>query len=382
MKLSFVAGNLPVVMLDLDSAKTKSAYYNAAADVFKQLHPDQQPNLSFVSSLEKLTLPPNMKIVSLGPLDHLVHLPHLIHPDTHYNLLSKRGLAYSGLPTPETSVIETIFDGNVTYAPEQLNQEANRMVGCIEKRALPFVVKTPQAIGGLGTFLIHTETERHQVKEVLRVELQQMLQDLNPLNRHLHPCCLVVQELIPGESMGISFSVTQKGQAIFIGCTTQFFADGGKWVGGSICYPDQPRLEREYSATIDRITKHLHDKGYYGAVGADVVTDPSGHHLIVDLNVRVSGSYSLGCLKNYFGARGLSYAGLDSFQVHCSQSHFRRHFAERMKDGSLILNAWTPLPDGSSLGSIIIAAPDHRQFQEYLAEIKSAVSMINHSFNN
>lgn len=102
VKFSFTVGNLPVVLPDLDCEKTESAYSTDASEVFGQLHPNQRPDLSFVPSFKNLTLPPDKMIVALSTLDHLVHLPLVIHPDTHYNLLSKQGLAYSGLPTPET----------------------------------------------------------------------------------------------------------------------------------------------------------------------------------------------------------------------------------------------------------------------------------------
>lgn len=252
------------------------------------------------------------------------------------------------------------------------------MIACIDKRSLPLVIKMPQAVGGLGTFLVHTEPERQKAKETLRVELQQTLQGLDPLNNHLHPCCLVIQEYIPGKCMAISFFVTQKGRTIFICCTDQFFAESGMWTGGSISYPDQTRFEEKYSAIIQKIGNLLCRRGYYGAVGADIVTDSSGRHLVIDLNVRISGSYNLGCLKGHFGRRGLLYAGLHSIQVLCTQSEFRGHFSGKLEHGSLIVTSWTSnLPDGSSLGSVIIAAPNYDGLEETLVEFKSEIAMIN-----
>lgn len=52
LKLSFVVGNLPLVMLDLESIGAKGAlhpYQTDAIEVLAQRHHDQRPNLSFIS---------------------------------------------------------------------------------------------------------------------------------------------------------------------------------------------------------------------------------------------------------------------------------------------------------------------------------------------
>lgn len=383
VKFSLIAGKLPVILLDPNfeenegsGLKGESSHFHAdALEVFGQLHTDQRAKLSIIRSCEDLMLEPNSKLVVLGPLDRLEHLPHVVDPEVHYELLSKRGLAKSGLPTPETSVIDTSLNPNKIHNLQELDEEICRMLAPIAERALPFAVKVPQAIGGVGTFLVQTETERESAIERLRGELPQMLQDFNPQNQHLHPCCLIVQNFVPGETVGISLFVTQKGKGVFISCWKQVMSERGTWTGGSICYTEQPKLERKYAATIDQIALFLHKRGYYGPAGADVLTDPNGAHLIVDLNVRVTGSYSLGCLRGHFEGRGLSFALLYSFTVHCNQSDFRRRFQKEMTDGSLVILTWTSnLPDGSSMASVNIAAPDQAGLEMFLNKCKVFVS--------
>lgn len=383
VKFSFVAGNLPVILLDPNFEEKEasgpkgesSRFHTDALEVFGQLPTNQRGKLSIIRSWEDLKLEPNSKLVVLGPLDCLEHLPHVVDPEVHYDLLSKRGLANSGLPTPETTVIDTILNPNKTHDPHELNEEICRMITPISEQALPFVVKVPQAVGGLGTFLIKTETERKRATECLRGELPQMFQDFNPQNKHLHPCCLVVQKFVPGETVAISFFVTQKGGGEFMACWGQVFCEQGIWAGGSICYTEQHKLERKYAAIIDQITRFLHKRGYYGPAGADVLTDANGTHLIVDLNVRVTGAYSFGCLRGHFERRGLSFARLYSFTVHCNQSDFRRNFQKEMTDGSLVILTWTSdLPDGSSMASINIAAPDRAGLEIYFKKCEAFVS--------
>ncbi|GIJ86541.1 hypothetical protein Asppvi_005430 [Aspergillus pseudoviridinutans] len=386
LKHSFVAGKLPVLLLDPSSKENEGKgpegasrrYHADATAVLGQLHPKQRPKLSFIANFRDLALDADHKLVVLNPLDHLAHLSHLVDPEVHYDLLSKRGLAYSGLPTPETFVAETTIGANNIYSPEKLNEEIRRMICPIDTRVLPFIVKVPQATGGTGTFIIRTESERQRAKVALQAELRLMLRDVSPVNQHLHPCCLVFQEFIPGNSVALSFFVTQKGRAIFIGCCTQLFDVGGMWTGGSICYPEQPQLEKEYAALMGQIASLLHAKGYYGAVGADILVDPSGRQLIFDLNVRSTGSFSMGCLKGHFEGRGLPYALLYSFRLRCLQNEFRRHFQNEMGDGSLIINTWTSdLPDGSSMTSISIAAPSQQELKMFLAKVKAFVTMMN-----
>lgn len=385
VKFALVAGNLPVILLDPNFQENEgsepkgesSHFYTDALEVFGQLHPSQRVKLSIIRSCEDLVLEPNSKLVVLGPLDRLDHLPHVVDPEVHYELLSKRGLAKGGLPTPETSVIDTILNPNKIHHLDDLNEEICRMLTPISERGLPFVVKVPQAIGGVGTFLVQTETERKSAIERLRGELPQMLQDFNPQNQHLHPCCLITQNFVSGETVGISIFVTQKGKGVFISCWKQVMSERGTWAGGIICYTEQPKLERKYAAIIDQIALFLHNRGYYGPAGADVLTDGNGMHLIVDLNVRVTGSYSLGCLRGHFERRGLSFALLYSFTVHCNQSDFRKRFQKEMTDGSLVIQAWTSnLPDGSSMVSVNIAAPSQAELEMFLNKFKAFISLL------
>lgn len=106
-------------------------------------------------------------------------------------------------------------------------------------------------------------------------------------------------------------------------------------------YPQQAELEKELGGLIDQFAEFLHGKGYYEPAGVDVLVDRTGRHLVVDLNVRVTGSYSMGCLRGHFQGRGLNEALLYSFSARCSQTEFRRHFQEAFEDGTFVLISWT-----------------------------------------
>ncbi|KAL2005883.1 hypothetical protein VTN00DRAFT_10376 [Thermoascus crustaceus] len=157
----------------------------------------------------------------------------------------------------------------------------------------------------------HSNSDRLAAEEALKVELRRMLQQVDSSNRHMHPCSLVVQEMVPGEAVAVSLFATEKRRVTFIGCCKQAFDETtGHWNGGFISYKDQALLEQQYAGTIDALARFLHKKGYYGLIGADVTTDQPGRQLIIDINARVTGSYNLGCLQGHFVRRGLFEAVL------------------------------------------------------------------------
>lgn len=186
-----------------------------------------------------------------------------------------------------------------------------------------------------------------------------MLQNLSPLNQHLHPCCLVLQEYVPGESGALSLFVTRKGRLIWIAGGLQSFNEANAFLGGIISYPDRPQLQKKYRALDTQIAEYLHARGYYGPCGADVMTNPTtGRHMVIDLNVCATSSYTLGCLKGHlYEERGLTDALSQTTVGHRDLGEFQEHFQKELREGCLVIYAWTPhLPDGASLTTIITAA--------------------------
>lgn len=161
LKFSFKTGKLPLLLRDFKD----NDLVEDALEVFKQLHPDQRPRLEIFPTLEDIKLAPYAKVMSTCPMDRLAHFPHLVNPDVHYDLLSKRGLTYSGLPVPKSTVIDTVIGSNdneqcyVWNQSERLENKVQRMIYRVHEHTLPFVAKLPQADGGSGTFVIRNEDE-------------------------------------------------------------------------------------------------------------------------------------------------------------------------------------------------------------------------------
>jgi hypothetical protein len=377
---------MPLVIPDFDSKNNRQeanhktcqiidklpAHHVDIRRTFAQLLPDQQPNLTFVNSPESISLDVGAQIAVCFPTDCLSHLPHLIHPEIHYEILSKRGLALSGLRTPPSQVIDTclIDSGD----PILLKREVARIVDLIGQRRLPFMIKLPQSISGMGTYAITTEAERDRVKNVLTAQLKAMLQQLNGSNNHLYPCSLVLQNFITGPVVALSLFVTKKGQARFIACCAQLFDEQGHWIGGSISYREQMGLCESFAATMEEVAAFLHSKGYYGPAGVDIVTEEhSGEQFIIDLNVRVTGTFHLGLLMGHFCQRGLFKAAMTTGGFSYSRDEFEKRFADEIHNGSLIVSGW--VHDESSRlshAAITIGARDSHELEEFLGRIRAA----------
>ncbi len=110
----FAAGNMEIVLVDPnlpvclpDGASSSQEHIGMQIEETPSvLNPSQRPRLRWVDDLKDLTLKPRQRIAPRMPLDSLVDLACILSPDLHYELLSKQGLAKSGLKTPGCEIIE------------------------------------------------------------------------------------------------------------------------------------------------------------------------------------------------------------------------------------------------------------------------------------
>ncbi|KAL8730390.1 MAG: hypothetical protein Q9181_004687, partial [Wetmoreana brouardii] len=100
------------------------------------------------------------------------------------------------------------------------------------------------------------------------------------------------------------------GGAVFVSCAEQFLDEEGIYRGSVLDYHRQDEFEARYRAMIDQIAAHAHSQGFYGPMGADIMTDRDRKRFVVDLNVRLTGDFMMGPLRGHFLERwglGLSY---------------------------------------------------------------------------
>lgn len=383
-RYGFISGKMSLILFDLDldtseaalrrdEARSTRPYHLDIMEVYNQLSADQQPKVEFVQNAANLALPPHFRLAVLNPMDCLGHLPHVVCPDVHYSLLSKRGLMFSGLPTPRSYAIDTLLNPCETHNRSQVDAEIERMILPLRERSLPFVVKVTQASASEGTFLITSELDRLAAIKILHIELRYILKALNTSNEHLFPCSLIVQEYIPGDCMTASIFVTREGRGVFISCCKQLFNKSGMWGGGCISYLEQEQLESTYSVLLAKVAKFLYTQGYHGPVGVDFIDDSNGSPLIVDLNVRVTGTFQLGCLRGNFTRRGLFEATLLSpLSITCSRNSFMMHFEDNFKSGRIIITSWiTQMPSKANIAALVLAGKDKDDLERLIKGVKS-----------
>jgi predicted ATP-grasp superfamily ATP-dependent carboligase len=200
-----------------------------------------------------------------------------------------------------------------------------------------------------------------------------MLRNINPKNAHLDPCCVLVQDMIPGEAVALSLFVTRDGKAVFNACCPQLVDAEGNWGGGFVDYREQEQLRKEYSTIMEQIAGYMHKLGYWGPMGADIMTSLEGQQVVIDLNVRVTGSHPLGVLKGHFQRRGLNIAVLlFPLMLELTREQFEVEFKEELHFGSLVVNAWVHMRDRkTSMTTVTIGAKDKEGLDKLMERVNA-----------
>jgi predicted ATP-grasp superfamily ATP-dependent carboligase len=349
----FIAGSMDLYLFDLDRTNmerlcetfswTRSEPWHQAdaKTVLQSMKPSQRPRLQFVQDCNTLAALDKQKAI-ITPMDFLDGNGALVDQEVHWDLLSKRTLALSELPSPPTHVIDTDLRAADKEDEAALLKEIDRMLEPIVSRPLPFVVKLPLGMGGHAVFIIKDAEMRRNCLTVLREELPTMFQALTPMNEAKSPVSLLLQDMVDGTSDGVSIFITKAGRPIYISTSEQILDGRGQWSGGYMDYTRQTTLAEKYREIIDKVAAYVFARGYYGPMGVDIMTDEHGQQLIVDMNVRQTGSYTLGLMKKHFyEQRDLPFAGLlVPLGILGTREHFEQKFAAEIGDGTIVITSW------------------------------------------
>lgn len=412
-RYSFAAGDMPVVLfdpdVDVDPQGLRSSCGNhARAEALRTssiLPVHQRPQFRLIAGPEDLKLDhPGEQLAVAMPLDSLARLPHVVHTDVHYDILSKACLATSGLPTPQSQVIHLVPSKTVlsmaTTSPgffpdslraftqneidsfqAQANLASQNALKPILAHALPFVLKQTMTVSGGGTYIAHTETQRQALISTLQsTVIPVLLSSCTAVNAHLHPATLILSAYVRAvNSYGLTFFVGRAdGACRFISCSNQEFDGAGFWTGGFIEYLEQADLEARFGGTMRAVGGFLFARGYYGPVGIDVLEDAHGGQWVVDMNVRTPGSLPAGVLKGHFSTeRGLHVAYmLSGVRLPCSRETFLETFRVQFEEGRIVIVAWyEEVPDGNdgvSWANLAMGGETRKELYELLARIKEA----------
>jgi hypothetical protein len=355
----FSAGSMDLHLFDIDATKMERAYSTFswtatershrldARRTYERLQASQRPNLNFIETPEQaVQLGQTKKIATVSPMDFLDHDPEItvMPQEAHWKMLSKRTLAESGLPTPPTQIIESELvapSNGAAVDPDVLDKETTRILALLADRPLPFVLKLDYGYGGHAVFVVRDEEQRQHCLDTLREQLPDFL-----------PTCLLVQDLLPGKCTAVSFFVTKPGRAVFVGVSEDVQKADGSWAGGMMDYAAQDELAAQYNDIMNTVAAYVHERGFYGPMGVDTMTDDQGKIHVIDLNVRHPGSYTMKLMKKHFLENlKLPFAGLlTPVPIMGDRDAFERKFQDEIDSGRLVITAWC---HGKAAGGLV-----------------------------
>ena len=403
---AFASGKMPVILFKLDNLEAeKDLSLKEATATVSVLSPVQRPRLLFFDSPAQISLKENgIDILAVKmELDDLERFPVTLNLETHYFLNSKAALWTSGLPTPKCDLIRlkgvspdarsccsacSANTDSLSIPPDcsghrrtWLLSQISKMISQISARSLPFVFKNQHTFGGGGTFVISGEDDREKLIHDLSTRLlPKLVSQVTALNAHLEPATLLLSEQVidPVGDYGLTFFVTKSGECIFLAVTEQTVDSNKAWIGSKISYSKQDTLRHKFNTIMHAIGAWLHHHGYYGPIGADILETASqsnqepGELLITDLNVRTSGSLSLGLLKGHFSERRyLHEASSFSVNVKMSRENFITKLSKQFKEGRVIIVSWyADTKSKVSYANVIMGAEDRAGLEKEIKYVK------------
>jgi hypothetical protein len=188
-------------------------------------------------------------LITLFPHESLDAGQQLIDPEVYYHLHSKQAIAE--IDCPQAAVLS--------------------------EPQLPCIAKLSHGYAGLGNYLLQNESDLANMR--------------SQLSQHWPNAKLVYNSIVPNivGDFGVQFYLQRDGKAVWLGVTQQHFDDGSRWCGGSFSASQQQELVAPMAPFVEATAKFLHDHGYFGVVGIDVLKTQDGGHYLVDLNPRLTG---------------------------------------------------------------------------------------------
>ncbi|KAF7188337.1 hypothetical protein HII31_10401 [Pseudocercospora fuligena] len=410
---SFITGSSPVIFFHLDQTeKGKAQDKEEQARTLAVLEESQRPKVLFCQGpldVHYINKQHNISgVTSKVVVDAVAEatdnppgrgLTSLVELDKIWYLNSKEALAKSGLPTPKSTVteLEEYEDGGKFCTPGiedsldespfdsrrpsgynvWMEQQVSAIITDLRKRPLPFVVKGNQLFGGAGTWVLTSEEDREELIDDLMTGglLRKLLSYITASNEHLNLGTVVIQEVVhdPVQDVGLTFFVKADGTSEFLAASEQMIDRGSSaWVGSTIDYSKQGEWHKTLEPLMQQIGFWLREHAYIGPVGADILETKSGERLIVDLNVRTTGSLCLPLLSKHFTSRELNAASSFSITVEQDRDQFIGTWRKEFEEGRFIIVAWYHEASlGTSYGDVVVGAEDQAALQEVIEKVRS-----------
>ena len=127
------------------------------------------------------------------------------------------------------------------------------------------------AMRGWEIFLIQNESDEMEMRK--------------QLTQYGDETVLVINSIIENivGDFGVQFYLCSDGAIVWLGFTEQHFDSNKKWCGGTFSAELQQQLLPELCKMIEPAGKYLHECGYVGVVGIDILRDGSDNMFLVDV---------------------------------------------------------------------------------------------------
>ncbi|EME86525.1 uncharacterized protein MYCFIDRAFT_83656 [Pseudocercospora fijiensis CIRAD86] len=344
-----------------DKTLHKQAVAENARRSFSVLHEAQRPRVSTYANIEDfIQNHDGSRIRWAFALDFAEQLPSVDHPELVYKLNSKRWLADCSLKSAKDTIIDcqiscpehTSESGLWYYSGKEcrscgsgIETEVHRVCSILPDRP-PYVLKLTQSLSSVGTLLVKNEEERKEVVDQVESYLREYLPHITKENAHLRTTSLILSDFIPGETMALNFFVRKNGSVVFLGACHQLATGESGRQATAITYAEQEKLQKKYQCTLDKIGQALHEEGYYGPVGADIMENPDeGTLFTIDANVRSPLSFVLYLFRGHLNEkRGFATSLVyECIMLTLSRDRFEKEFNEELHDARIILLGSTRL---------------------------------------
>ena len=284
-------------------------------------------------------------------LDFAQSMPYVHSPDKIYKLNSKRWLAECPLRSANDTIIDCaippqkLFSSSQTERSAAIDAEISRVKKILNDRP-PYVLKLTQSLSSVGTLIVRDAKEREEVIKKAEEYLREYLPRITKENEYLNTTSLILSDFIPGDTMALNFFVKGSGEVVFLGACHQLSTGESGRQATAITYKEQEKLEKKYRNVLKQIGEVLHEEGYRGPCGCDVMEDPeTGRLFVIDLNVRSALSLVLYTLKEHLNKdMGLEMALVyECVMLKIPREELEKRFEKEFQSGRLILMGSTRL---------------------------------------
>lgn len=256
-----------------------------------------------------------------------------------------------------------------------MSREITRVIDILNHRPVPFVLKLNQSLSSVGTNIVVTQTDRPNVLKIVREHLEEYLPRVRKDSATLYPLTLIMSDLIDSDTFALNFYVRggkHAGEVVFLGACEQLATGQGGRQTTMIRYSEQERMEKKFRPTLDKIGKAVASTGYYGAAGADVMVDPAGNQMVIDLNVRTALSHLLYLLEGHFNKeRGYGMAVIyECLILKTSRDEFEKKLKTELEEAKIIIVGCAALGDsGPHAYGMVVAGKDKKDIDRVSEKI-------------